>query len=115
MTVHRDRLLTPAGAYAMLHRKTVTESAKDISRKPDTIALLQRKMRDAMYAHLDKQFIENKTFDEIEIGQHARLVRTLKPDDIHLFAVMSGDVNPTHVDPDFARSGQFREVVGHSM
>jgi len=68
-----------------------------------------------MYAHLDKQFIENKTFDEIEIGQHARLVRTLKPDDIHLFAVMSGDVNPTHVDPDYARSGQFREVVGHSM
>jgi hypothetical protein len=28
---------------------------------------------------------------------------------------MSGDVNPTHVDPEFARSSQFREVVGHSM
>ncbi|MCB1913616.1 MAG: MaoC family dehydratase N-terminal domain-containing protein, partial [Rhodocyclaceae bacterium] len=61
------------------------------------------------------QFIENKTFDEIQVGDHAQLVRTLRPGDIHLFALMSGDVNPTHVDPEFARSGQFREVVGHSM
>ena len=63
----------------------------------------------------EPQFIENKTFDEIAVGDHAQLIRTLKPEDIHLFAVMSGDVNPTHVDPEFARSSQFREVVGHSM
>ena len=61
------------------------------------------------------QYIENRTFDEIAIGDQARLIRTLKPNDIHLFAAMSGDVNPTHVDPEFARSSQFREVVGHSM
>ena len=54
-------------------------------------------------------------FDEIAVGDSAHLVRTLRPEDIHLFAVMSGDVNPTHVDPEFARSSQFREVVGHSM
>jgi len=62
-----------------------------------------------------QQFIQNRTFDEIQVGDFAQLVRTLKPEDIHLFAVMSGDVNPTHVDPEFARSSQFREVVGHSM
>jgi len=61
------------------------------------------------------QYIENRTFDEIAIGDHAQIVRTLKPNDIHLFAAVSGDVNPTHVDPEFARSSQFREVVGHSM
>lgn len=61
------------------------------------------------------QFIENRTFDEIHIGDHAQLTRTLRPEDIHLFAAMSGDVNPTHVDTEFARSSQFREVVGHSM
>ena len=59
--------------------------------------------------------IQNRTFDEIQVGDRAQLVRTLRPDDIHLFAVMSGDVNPTHVDTEFARSSQFREVVGHSM
>ncbi|MDT3672264.1 MAG: bifunctional enoyl-CoA hydratase/phosphate acetyltransferase [Aromatoleum sp.] len=61
------------------------------------------------------QFIQNRVFDEIQVGDRAELVRTLRPDDIHLFAVMSGDVNPTHVDAEFARSSQFREVVGHSM
>ncbi|MBN8442941.1 MAG: bifunctional enoyl-CoA hydratase/phosphate acetyltransferase [Thauera sp.] len=62
-----------------------------------------------------QQFIQNRTFDEIQRGDFAQLMRTLRPEDIHLFAVMSGDVNPTHVDPEFARSSQFREVVGHSM
>ena len=62
-----------------------------------------------------RDFIQNRTFDEIAVGDSAQLVRTLLPEDIHLFAVMSGDVNPTHVDPEFARSSQFREVVGHSM
>ena len=61
------------------------------------------------------QYIENRTFDEIAVGDQAQLIRTLKPNDIHLFAAMSGDVNPTHVDLEYARSSQFREVVGHSM
>ena len=61
------------------------------------------------------RFIENRTFDEIAIGDHAELSRTLRPQDIQLFAVMSGDVNPTHVDAEYARSGQFHEIIGHSM
>ncbi|MCE1185736.1 MAG: bifunctional enoyl-CoA hydratase/phosphate acetyltransferase [Rhodocyclales bacterium] len=61
------------------------------------------------------EFIQNRTFDEIAVGDAAQLSRTLTAEDINLFAVMSGDVNPTHVDPEFARSSQFREVVGHSM
>ncbi len=61
------------------------------------------------------QYIQNRTFDEIQVGDCAQLVRTLRPEDIHLFAAMSGDVNPTHVDLEYARSSQFREVVGHSM
>jgi phosphotransacetylase/acyl dehydratase len=39
--------------------------------------------------------IENRTFGEIAIGDAASLTRTLSKDDIALFAVMSGDVNPT--------------------
>ena len=68
-----------------------------------------------MESSSQQQFIQNRTFDEIQRGDFAQLMRTLRPEDIHLFAVMSGDVNPTHVDPEFARSSQFREVVGHSM
>ena len=32
-----------------------------------------------------------------------------------LFAVMSGDINPAHVDPEYATSSRFREVIGHGM
>jgi phosphate acetyltransferase len=61
------------------------------------------------------QYIENKTFDEIEVGDTAELVRTLKPHDIELFAIMSGDVNPAHVDEEYAKSDIFHEVIAHGM
>ena len=59
--------------------------------------------------------IENRTFDEIKVGDIATLQRTLTEQDIMLFAVMSGDINPAHVDPDYATSSRFREVIGHGM
>ena len=37
------------------------------------------------------EFIENKTYDEIRVGDTASLQRTLTERDIQLFAVMSGD------------------------
>jgi acyl dehydratase len=59
--------------------------------------------------------IENRTFDEIEVGESAALKRTLSWRDIELFAVMSGDVNPAHVDAEYARSDIFHKIVAHGM
>jgi len=59
--------------------------------------------------------IENRTFDEIKVGDTASLVRTLSRADIELFAVMSGDVNPAHVDDEYARSDMFHKIVAHGM
>ena len=59
--------------------------------------------------------IENRTLDEIAPGDSAELRRTLSRNDIELFAVMSGDVNPTHLDAEFAEQGQFHHVIGHGM
>lgn len=61
------------------------------------------------------QYIENRTFDEIEIGDSAQLTRKLTTQDIELFAVMSGDVNPAHVDEAFAKSDVFHKVIAHGM
>ncbi|MGY4876457.1 bifunctional enoyl-CoA hydratase/phosphate acetyltransferase [Vreelandella aquamarina] len=64
----------------------------------------------------DKQdVIENRTYDEIAIGEEAFLEKRLTVEDIKLFAVMSGDVNPAHVDEDFAKSSRFQEVIAHGM
>jgi phosphotransacetylase/acyl dehydratase len=61
------------------------------------------------------QMIENRTFDELRIGDTASIARTLTNQDIELFAVMSGDVNPAHVDAEFAKSDMFHKVVAHGM
>ena len=61
------------------------------------------------------QYIENKTFDELNVGDRAELTRTLRKEDIELFAVMSGDVNPAHVDEAFAKTDQFHKVIAHGM
>jgi phosphotransacetylase/acyl dehydratase len=60
-------------------------------------------------------YIENRTFDEIQVGDSASLERRLTLRDIKLFAVMSGDVNPAHVDEDYARSSRFHEIIAHGL
>jgi phosphate acetyltransferase/phosphate butyryltransferase len=61
------------------------------------------------------QRIANKTFEELKLGDAASIVRTLTPKDIQVFATMSGDVNPAHVDEAFAKSDIFHKVVAHGM
>jgi phosphotransacetylase/acyl dehydratase len=61
------------------------------------------------------EYIENRPFDEIAVGNSAELVRTLSAQDIDAFAVVSGDVNPAHVDSEFAEGGIFHKVVAHGM
>lgn len=61
------------------------------------------------------QYIENHTFDELKVGDTAELTRTLKKEDIELFAALSGDVNPAHVDADFAKTDAFHKVIAHGM
>ena len=63
----------------------------------------------------NQDFIENKTFDEIEVGEEAGVTRTLTRDDIDLFAIVSGDINPTHVDEQFSAAAGWEQVSGHSM
>ena len=59
-------------------------------------------------------FIENRTFDEINVGDSASLVKTLTYDEIRLFAVMLGDVNPAMVD-EAAQSDDIHQTVGRAM
>ena len=59
--------------------------------------------------------IENRTFDELKVGDTASISRTLTQKDIELFAIMSGDVNPAHVDEEFAKSDMFHKIIAHGM
>ncbi len=62
------------------------------------------------------EHIENRTFDEINIGDTASLPpRRLTMEDIRLFAALSGSGAPSQVASDYASSSQFQGVVGHGL
>ena len=63
----------------------------------------------------EKRHIVNKTYDEIQIGDCASLSRTLMPEDIKLFAVLSGTMNSRSAVQQYSQSGMFREVMAHGM
>ena len=59
--------------------------------------------------------ITNKTFDEITIGDTATYTRLVTEREIQLFAAVSGDHNPVHLDPEYAATTQFGECIAHGM
>ncbi len=64
---------------------------------------------------LNTDLVENVTFDEIKLGQSARLLRTLTLADIQAFAAVSGDTNPAHLDAKYANDTLFHGVIAHGM
>ncbi|MBK6999671.1 MAG: bifunctional enoyl-CoA hydratase/phosphate acetyltransferase [Rhodoferax sp.] len=61
------------------------------------------------------EYVENLTYAELNVGQSARMLRTLTTNDIQAFAAVSGDTNPTHLDVEYANDTVFHGVVAHSM
>lgn len=60
-------------------------------------------------------FIENRIFDEIMVGDTASIVHTLTSQDIELFAIAPGDVNPPVLSPDLAETAMCQKVVAHGV
>lgn len=57
--------------------------------------------------------LTNILYDDITIGQTAEYSQTLTEEALVLFAKVSGDVNPVHLDADFAANTMFKERIGH--
>ncbi len=60
-------------------------------------------------------FLENKTFAEIKVGDTAVFKQRLEEKHLSLFAAVSGDVNPVHLDQAFAQTTPFKERIAHGM
>lgn len=58
---------------------------------------------------------ENVTFDEIKVGQSSQLIRSITFEDIQAFAAVSGDINPAHLNPEYASTTPFKTVIAHGM
>jgi len=59
--------------------------------------------------------LENYPINELTIGQSATYSKTLTQQDVILFAACSGDVNPVHLDKEYAATTVFGEPIGHGM
>jgi len=55
-------------------------------------------------------------FEDIVIGEEIESApRTITEADIITFAELSGDTNPLHIDPEYARTTMFGERIAHGL
>jgi len=59
--------------------------------------------------------LSNFTYEEITLGQKARYSRLVDEAAVKLFAAASGDVNPVHLDAEFAAGTIFKQRIAHGM
>jgi phosphate acetyltransferase/phosphate butyryltransferase len=61
------------------------------------------------------ELLENHVFDEIKIGDSASLTREITMDDVALFSAISGDVNPAHLDAEYAATDMFHHIIAQGV
>lgn len=54
-------------------------------------------------------------FEDLDLGMSASVSRTISEADILMFAGVSGDTNPVHLDQEFAASTMFGGRIAHGM
>ena len=54
-------------------------------------------------------------YSDIKIGDGASFAKTITEADVMLYAGLSGDFNPIHIDAEYARESLFKERVAHGM
>lgn len=57
--------------------------------------------------------MNGKTIHDLEVGQRARFTKTITQADVTLFAGLTGDFNPLHVDHEHAAATRFGRPVVH--
>ena len=56
-----------------------------------------------------------KTFDQLNVGDTAQFAKTVTDADIYLFAGVTGDLNPAHIDEAYAQGTFFKTRIAHGM
>jgi len=59
--------------------------------------------------------LTNIPYADIQLGQTATYSKTVGDKEVRLFAAVSGDVNPLHLDQAYAATTPFGERIAHGM
>jgi len=57
--------------------------------------------------------VSGDSIDDITIGLRTRLTKTVSESDVYLYAGITGDLDPNHVDEEFARKTSLGHRVAH--
>ncbi|MCL2415779.1 MAG: MaoC family dehydratase [Defluviitaleaceae bacterium] len=55
------------------------------------------------------------TIDEISIGQSASFAKTVTETDVYMFAGITGDLNPAHINEEYAKTTIFKGRIVHGI
>ncbi len=50
-----------------------------------------------------------KTLQELRIGERAEFTKTISESDVYLYAGVTGDLNPAHIDEEYAKKNLFQD------
>ena len=56
-----------------------------------------------------------KTIDQLKIGDKAQFAKTISESDIYLYAGLTGDFNPAHINTIYAEKTPFKTRIAHGM
>ena len=56
-----------------------------------------------------------KTIDKLKVGDIAEFAKTISETDIYLYAGITGDFNPAHVNEEYAKDTFFKTRIAHGM
>ena len=56
-----------------------------------------------------------KTIAELKVGEQASFSKTISESDVYLYAGITGDFNPAHVNEDYAQTTAFKTRIAHGM
>lgn len=59
--------------------------------------------------------MKGKTVHEMKLGDSASFSKTITDFDVKMFAGITGDFNPVHIDKEFAKNTPFKDRIAHGM
>jgi 3-hydroxybutyryl-CoA dehydratase len=56
-----------------------------------------------------------KTLEELRVGDRAEFSKTISETDVYLYAGVTGDLNPAHINEEYAKKTFFKTRIVHGM
>jgi 3-hydroxybutyryl-CoA dehydratase len=59
--------------------------------------------------------VKGKTIKELKIGDRASVSKTITETDVYMYAGITGDLNPMHINEEVAKQTMFKGRIAHGM